>query len=142
MAPRSVALKSAIREHWTNVPAGEAAIQIITKIEALDSPAEVWSMHDILGLLGPSAELQEVVAALAILAQSEYAVFRSGAVYVEGNQSHRLSSEAVQRVLDEDVLPHPVTGVMVARASTRVIPIFELIPGVLGAVQAVQPLSD
>lgn len=134
--PNVAALKSAISEHWKNVPAGEAAIQIISGIEDKAEPAAEWSLTDILSLLGPSAGPQEAFPALSILTQSEYAVFRSRAVFVdENNQRHRLSSEDLHRVQVEDVVAHPLTGVMVARASERVIPVFELIPGVFGSAQ-------
>jgi hypothetical protein len=131
------ALKSAISEHWKSVPAGEAAIQIISGIEAQVAPAAEWSLSDIIGLLGTSAALQEAIPALAILTQSEYAVFNSNAVFVdEDNQRHRLSSEDFHRVQVEDKVAHPVTGALVTRASERVIPVFELIPNIFGAAQS------
>jgi len=130
------ALKLAISQHWKNVPAGDAAIQIITAIEAQDAPAAEWRLPDILGLLGPSAALQEAIPALAILTQSEYAVFRSIAVFVdENNQRHRLSNEDLHRVQFEDTVTHPVTGALVSRASERVIPVFELIQSVFESAQ-------
>ncbi|HGM4435014.1 TPA: hypothetical protein ACKPIN_003515 [Pseudomonas aeruginosa] len=137
MITRNVAaLKSAISQHWNSVPAGDAAIQIISGIEEQVEPALEWSLPDILGLLGPSATLQEAIPALAILTQSEYAVFNSCAVFVdENNYRHRLSSEDLHRVQIEDAVAHPVTGALVARASEHVIPVFELIPSILGSVQ-------
>ena len=132
MTTNVAALKSAISAHWKSMPAGEAAIQIISAIEAQVAPAAEWSFTEILGLLGPSANPQEAIPALAILTQSEYAVLRSCGVFVdENNQRHRLSSEDFQRVQVEDAVAHPITGVLVARASERVIPLFELIPGVI-----------
>jgi hypothetical protein len=129
------ALKSAIQEHWKNVPAGDTAIRIISSIEAHADPDAEWSLADILGLLGPSVALAEAISAMAILTQSEYAVFQSCAVFVdEDNQRHRLSSEDFHRVQVDDVVAHPVTGVLVERASEQVFPRFELIPGLCAAV--------
>lgn len=136
MATSSAALKTVIGEHWKGLPAGVAAIQIISSIEALEAPAEKWSLTDILALLGPTAEFKDACQGLAILLQAEYAIFRSVALFVdEKMQSHRLSVEDVQRVLDQDMLAHPVTGVTVTNASEHLVTLFELIPGVLGFAQ-------
>ena len=76
--------------------------QIISSIEALEAPAEKWTLTDILALLGPTAEFKDACQGLAILVQAEYAIFRSAALFVdEKMQSHRLSVEDVQRVPDE-----------------------------------------
>lgn len=142
MNPRNVAeLKNAISCHWGNVPAGEAALQIIAGIEAQAAPAAAWSLGDIMGLLAPSVPLQEVIGALAILTQAEFAIFTSCADFVdEDNQRHRLSSEDFQRVQVEDAVAHPVTGSLVPKASEHVIPIFELNRGNPG--EGAAPLRD
>lgn len=59
MATSSAALKTVIGEHWKGLPAGVAAIQIISSIEALEAPAEKWSLTDILALLGPTTEFKD-----------------------------------------------------------------------------------
>lgn len=120
-------LKTAISEHWKNVPAGEAALKIIAGIEDLAVPATDWRMSEIMGLLDTSQPTPELLGAMGILTQSEHALFSSCADFVdEENNRHRLSCAAFQRVLNEDTLTHPVTGIDVAGASERVIPIFVL----------------
>lgn len=121
------ALKSAIGEHWKHFPAAAVALQIIEAIEADHSPAQKWHTSDILILLDQSQLTADVVAALAILTQSEYAVFRAAAEFVDVDQQrYLLSSEAFQRVLDMDTLTHPSTGEELTQASAHVVPFYEL----------------
>src|SRR5690606_27908180 len=84
------ALKSAIGEHWKHFPAAAVALQIIEAIEAEHSPAQKWHTSDILILLDQSQLTADVVAALAILTQSEYAVFRAAAEFVDVDQQRYL----------------------------------------------------
>ncbi|MGE8063889.1 hypothetical protein [Pseudomonas sp. NPDC089569] len=125
---RSIAeLKSAISEHWKNVPAAAMALKIIDAIETKETPETTWRMADILNLLDAAALTPDAVAALAILTQSEYAIFRACGEFVdEENHRHKLSSEEFQRVMAKDTVLHPVTHIEVARASERVVPFFEL----------------
>lgn len=126
--PCSIAkLKSAIGEHWKNVPAAATALKIIDAIETEETAEKKWRMADILGLLDTETITPDAVAALAILTQSEYAIFRSCGEFIdEKNQRHQLSSEELQRVMTTDTVLHPVTRIEVARASERVVPFFEL----------------
>jgi uncharacterized membrane-anchored protein len=125
---RSIAeLKTAIGDHWKNVPAAATALKIIDAIEAEETPEKKWRMADILGSLGTQTITSDAVAALAILTQSEYAVFRACGEFIdEENQRHPLSSEELQSVMTTDTVLHPVTRIEVARASERVVPFFEL----------------
>lgn len=126
---RTVAdLKSAITGHWKNLPAAKTALQIIDAIGVGESGLlKSWRVGDILGILNKSQLTPDVIAALAILVQSEYAIFRASAEFVdEDNRRHELSPEDFQRVLDMDTVLHPVTREEVAHASERVVPLFEL----------------
>lgn len=128
MKVRSIAeLKSAITEHWKNLPAAASALKIINAIEAKAAQETKWYMADILSLLDTAALTPDAVAALAILTQSEHAIFRACGEFIdEENQRYPLSSEEFQRVMTKDIFLHPVTNVEVARASERVFPFFEL----------------
>ncbi|MHC5194867.1 hypothetical protein ACYSUW_14030 [Pseudomonas frederiksbergensis] len=125
---RSIAeLKTAIGDHWKNLPAAATALKIIDAIEAEETPEKKWRMADILGLLGAQTITPDAVAALAILTQSEFAVLRACGEFIdEENQRYPLSSEDLQRVMTADTVLHPVTRIEVTRASERVVPFFEL----------------
>ncbi|MDT4845295.1 hypothetical protein FQZ97_792800 [compost metagenome] len=120
-------LKSNIIEHWKNLPAATTALKIIDAIGGSELTAQSWRVGDILGMLDKTELTPDVVAALAILVQSEYAIFRASAEFIdEEDQRHELSPDDFQRVLDVDTVLHPVTREEVARASERVVPFFEL----------------
>lgn len=120
-------LKAAVSEHWASVPAGAAAVKILAAIEAQEALESKWGMGDILALLGTATITPDTVAALAILTQSEFAVFTAGGEFIdELGQRHLLSSDEFQGVLASDTLLHPVTRVEVSRASEHVVPCFAL----------------
>lgn len=120
-------LKSAIIGHWKNLPAATTALKIIDAIGNGEMAEKSWRVGDILGMLDKTELTQDVVAALAILVQSEYAIFRASAEFIdEEDQRHELSPDDFQRVLDLDTVLHPVTREEVASASKRVVPFFEL----------------
>jgi hypothetical protein len=124
--------KSGIGEHWKNLPAAVTALKIINAIESKETPETKWRTADILGLLNTEEITSDAIAALAILTQSEYAIFRACGEFIdEENHGHRLSSEEFQRVMTKDVVLHPVTHVEVTRASERVVPFFELEAGLI-----------
>ncbi|MBP2568817.1 putative helicase [Agrobacterium tumefaciens] len=119
-------LKSAIAASWKNVPAAVTALEIIDAV-ANHVKVRDWRVGDILEMLGRDELTPDVVAALAILVQSRYAIFRASAEFVdEFGGRHRLSPEDFQRVLDIDTVFHPITREEVAFASERVVPFFEL----------------
>jgi|GEM_PF-3202264 len=128
VSARSLAsLKDSISSHWKQLPAAAIALRIIEALEAGGAPANKWRTSDILGLLGEATLTPEAMAALVILTQSQYAVFRTSAEFVdEKNNLHPLSSDEFQRVLDTDTLTHPVTGEELTQASAHVVPFFEL----------------
>jgi hypothetical protein len=75
----------------------------------------------------------EVVSALAILTQSEFAVLHAVGQFLDGDGHHyKLSPEDFQRVLNHDTLIHPITEIEVAQASHKVWPVFEIDTDVLG----------
>jgi predicted helicase len=120
-------LKSAIIGHWKNLPAATTALKIIDAIWGDQLKAQSWRVGDILGMLDKTELTPDVVAALAILVQSEYAIFRASAEFIdEEDRRHELSNEDFQRVLDVDTVLHPVTREEVARASERTVPFLEL----------------
>lgn len=125
-------LKSAINEAWKGMPAAATALKIINAIEAKASPETKWRMADILSLLDTAELTADAVAALAILTQSEYAIFSACGEFIdEENQRHQLSSEEFQRVMTQDMVLHPVTRVEVTRASERVAPFFVIESGLI-----------
>ncbi|WP_395601518.1 DEAD/DEAH box helicase [Pseudomonas sp. A1230] len=120
-------LKLAIIEHWKNLPVATTALKIIDAIGNGGAATQSWRVGEILGMLDRTELTQDVVGALAILVQSEYAIFRASAEFIdEEGQSHELSTDDFQRVLDVDTVLHPVTRVEVPHASEHVIPFFEL----------------
>ncbi|EPX9617402.1 TPA: DEAD/DEAH box helicase [Pseudomonas aeruginosa] len=128
-------LKAAIIRQWENSPAATIASKIIEAIGGSKAPTQSWRVRDILKMLDKPELTSEVVAALAILVQSEYAIFRVSAEFIdEDNQRHQLSSDDFQRVLDVDTVLHPVTREEVIRASERVVPFFELEKDVFGGL--------
>lgn len=120
-------LKSAIIGHWKDLPAATTALNIIDAIGNGEMAGKSCRVGDILSMLDKTELTQDVVAALAILVQSEYAIFRASAEFIdEEDQRHELSPDDFQRVLDLDTVLHPVTRQEVASASKRVVPFFEL----------------
>ncbi|TAX38142.1 DEAD/DEAH box helicase [Rhizobium leguminosarum] len=119
-------LKSAIIAHWKDLPAATTALKIIDAI-GVGATAQSWRVGDVLKMLDKAELTPDVVAALAILVQSKYAIFRATAEFIdEDGQHHALSPNDFQRVLDVDTVLHPVTREEVASASEHVVPFFEL----------------
>lgn len=125
-------LKSAIVAGWKDAPAAATALEIVDAISVVPKPQK-WRVGDILRLLGRDDLTPDMVAALAILVQSRYAIFRASAEFVdEDGRRHELSPDDFQRVLDVDTVLHPVTREEVAFASERVVPFFELETEIFG----------
>ena len=115
------------------MPAATTALKIIDAIGGIKAPPQSWRVGDILKMLDKRELTPDVVAALAILVQSEYAIFRASAEFLdEDDQRHEISSDDFQRVLDVDTILHPVTREEVSRASERVVPFFELETDIFG----------
>ncbi|WP_244997121.1 DEAD/DEAH box helicase [Pseudomonas viridiflava] len=126
-------LKSAIIGRWKSLPATTTALRIIDAILDGETVAQSWRVGDILGMLDQTELTPDVVAALAILVQSEYAILRASAEFIdEDNQRHELSADNFQRILDVDTVLHPITLKEVARASERTVPFFELERDIFG----------
>ncbi|SLN41768.1 type I restriction enzyme EcoKI subunit R [Roseivivax jejudonensis] len=121
-------LKRAITAHWKDRPAATTALKIVEALRANDARAsKSWRVSDILEMLGKTELTPDVVAALSILVQSEYAIFRATAEFIDNTaKRHPLSPEDFQRVLEIDTVLHPVTRKEIVRASERVIPYFHL----------------
>jgi len=120
--------RAAIAENWNDSPAATIAIKIVDAVsKSAVEEKKSWRVGEILEMLGKKELTQDVVAALSILVQSEYAIFHVSADFVDSdNMWHRLSAEEFQRVIDEDTLLHPVTQVRIESASKSVVPLFEL----------------
>lgn len=121
-------LKSAITQHWARTEAAQTALEIIEAVSwGKVVPGETVRVSGLLKLLKREELTKDVIAALAILVQSEYAIFRASAELVdEDGTRHRLSPEEFQRALDIDTVLHPLTKEDVEGASERVVPFFEL----------------
>ncbi|WP_108860241.1 type ISP restriction/modification enzyme [Ruegeria sp. Alg231-54] len=121
-------LKSAINKHWAGTPAAETALQIVEAVSWGKVVAgETLRVSGLLKLLGRNELEEDIVAALAILVQSEYAIFSASAEFVDDDAvRHQLSSEEFQRALDVDTVLHPITNKKVKNASKHVIPFFQL----------------
>ena len=121
-------IRSGIRQHWGDAPAACWAIRIIDAMaEKKVSENETLRVSDILKLLDTSELSSEIIAALAILAQSELAIFESGGEFVdETSGRHSLSPEDFQRVLNLDTVVHPSTKEEVSKASHKVVPVFDI----------------
>ena len=109
------------------------ALRIINAIgEEETSQDEPLRVKDILNMLNASELSGDIVAALTILAQSEFAIINSGGEFIdEDGGRHRLSPQDFQRVLDLDTVVHPITRHEFGNASKRVVPVFEMMPAFL-----------
>ncbi|MFV1849666.1 MAG: DEAD/DEAH box helicase [Porticoccaceae bacterium] len=127
-------LKQGIRTHWGEADAAVVAIRIIDELSSRKRPeGDILTVSDILEMLQSKELSDDIIAALSILAQSEFAVFSSGGVLVdEGGKRHRLSPEDFQEVLDRDTVVHPTTREQLKEASKRVVPLFDLTADIFG----------
>ena len=127
-AQKIIDLKSNISAQWKELPAAKTALKIIEAIDLSETGTlRSWRVGDILKMLELDVLTPDVVAALAILVQSEHAIFRASAEFIdETEKRHKLSEDEFQRVLSLDTILHPVTREEIVKASERVIPYFEL----------------
>jgi len=121
-------IKSGIKAHWGGAPAASVALAIIDGISALAaSDTDTLRVSNILQMLDVTELSDDIVAALAILVQSEFAILRSGGEFLDQNgERYKLSPKNFQRVLTLDTLIHPITQIELEEASDQVVPIFEL----------------
>ncbi|MCK1362850.1 type ISP restriction/modification enzyme [Bradyrhizobium sp. 199] len=121
-------IKSDIKRHWGDVSAASIALAIVDGISTLSaSHGNTLRVGDILRILGKQELSGDIVTALAILVQSEFAILRSGGELLDkSGDRHRLSSEDFRRVLTLDTVVHPVTRTEFENASHQVVPIFEV----------------
>tara|TARA_R110000796_G_scaffold250869_1_gene381051 strand:+ start:6236 stop:9751 length:3516 start_codon:yes stop_codon:yes gene_type:complete len=127
-------LKLGIKRHWKGAQAALTAMQIIDELSARELPkGGILTFTDILKMHNTDELSNDLIAALAILAQSEFAIFKSGGVFIdETGKRHRLSPEDFQKVLDLDTLIHPVTRKKIDKAAKRVVPLFDLTAELFG----------
>jgi predicted helicase len=121
-------LKSGIRTHWGDSPAASIALAVVDGISALAvSERNTLRVGDILQMLDMKELSGDIIAALAILVQSEFAILRSGGEFLDKNgDRYKLSPEDFQRALTLDTVVHPLTQIEVDNASNQVVPIFEV----------------
>lgn len=127
-------IKEAIRSHWGKVPASDFALRIIDGIsEKQLRDGDVLRVSDIVEMFNATELSGDLIAALTILAQSDFAILRAGGELVDDDgQRHELSPEDFQRVLDLDTVIHPISQKQVSQASEKVIPFFELETEIFG----------
>jgi hypothetical protein len=130
-------IKNGIAAHWGGAPAASVALAIIDGISALaGSSTDTLRVSDILRMLDTKELSGDIVAALAILVQSKFAILRSGGELLDENGGrYKLSPEDFQRVLTLDTFVHPITQIEFDKASHQVIPIFELATELFGEKQ-------
>jgi hypothetical protein len=128
-------IKGGIKAHWGDAPPAPVALAIIDGISMRSgSDNETLRVSDILHMLGVKELTSDIIAALAILVQSEFAILRSGGEFLDKDGGrHKLSPENFQRVLTLDTVVHPVTQIESDKASHQVVPIFELTAELFGS---------
>jgi predicted helicase len=121
-------IRIGIKAHWGDAPAASIALAIVDEISGLAaSNKNTLRIGDILHLLNVKQLSDDIVAALAILVQSEFAVLRSGGELIDSDgERHKLPPKDFQRVLTLDTVVHPITQVEIEKASRQVVPIFEI----------------
>lgn len=83
------------------------------------------SYGNILEIAGHDEVSQDLQIALMILTTSEFAIFESGAYFIdEFEESHELSKEEIDGVLRDNVLVHPRSGEIIEDASYHIAPFF------------------
>ncbi len=127
-------IKIGIMAKWGDTVSTSIAISMIDAIRASAGSGNIaLRVSDILRMLNAEKLSGEIVAALTILAQSEFAILRSGGEFVDKNgERYKLSPEDFQRVLTLDTVVHPVTRMELDKASHQVVPIFELAADLFG----------
>lgn len=130
-------IKKGIAAHWGDAPAARFALRIIDGIsERGHGNGDTLRVSDIVRMLNAKELSGEIVSALAILVQSEFAILRSGGEFVDENGGrHELSPKEFQRVLDLDTVVHPMTHEEVNEASHKVVPFFELETELFGGAE-------
>lgn len=127
-------IQNGIKSYWGNIPAATYALRIMDSItEAKLGSGHVLRVSDIVQMLDAKELSGDLISAMAILVQSEFAIFRAGGEFVdEYNIKHELSPDDFQRVLDLDTVLHPLTQDDVAKASEKVVPFFALETDIFG----------
>ena len=121
-------VQKGIKEHWGDTPAAVYALRIIDGITAAQkSSGDVLRVRDIATMLDATELSGDIIAAIAILVQSEFAVFRAGGEFIdEAGGRHELSPEDFQRVLDLDTVLHPLSQNEVAKGIRKGCPLLRI----------------
>ena len=126
-------VQNGIKARWDDAPA-EHALRILDGItRSHKTNGDILWIGDIVRMLDATKLSADLMAAIAILVQSEFAVLRAGGELVDDNgRRHKLSPDDFQSVVDRDTVLHPLSRHEVFRASEKVIPFFELDTEVFG----------
>lgn len=129
-------VQNGIKAHWDGSPA-EHALRILDGItQSPKAKGDILRVSDMARMVDATKLSGDLMAAIAILVQSEFAIFRAGGEFLDDDgRRHELSPEDFQRVLDLDTLVHPLSKHEVSNASQKVIPFFELDTEVFGGVK-------
>ncbi|MEP3465365.1 MAG: type ISP restriction/modification enzyme, partial [Parasphingorhabdus sp.] len=128
-APQTIDdIKRGIDNHWGDLPAAALALRVVDAVENRDtSKGNTLHVEDILEMLGVPEVTREIISALAILAQSKFAILRSSGEFIdEDGGRHTLPAEEFQKALDIGTITHPISQKEIAEAADKVVPVFKL----------------
>ncbi|MEP3034589.1 MAG: type ISP restriction/modification enzyme [Pseudoruegeria sp.] len=128
-APQTIDdIKRGIDNHWGDLPAAALALRVVDAVENRDtSKGNTLHVEDILEMLGVPEVTREIISALAILAQSKFAILRSSGEFIdEDGGRHTLPAEEFQKALDIGTITQPISQKEIAEAADKVVPVFKL----------------
>ena len=119
-------IREAIRENWGNKPASNIALRIIDGMSKMKvRHGHMLRIDDIVEMADAKKVSDDLISAMSVLVQSEFAVLKACGEFLDENGSrHALSSEEFQAALNLDTVTHPITQEKVGNASRRVVPVF------------------
>lgn len=121
-------IKRAIEQGWGQTPVGDVCLVLVDSILGLQpKAAAALTYQNILDLVGDDSVTPELVAALNLLTNAEFAILDAGGFFIdEDDNSHELTAEQFQNVLSRNFLVHPDLGYPVEDAANKVCPFFSL----------------
>lgn len=121
-------IKRAIEQGWGQTPVGDVCLVLVDRILGLQpKAAAALTYQNILDLVGEDSVTPELVAALNLLTNAEFAILDAGGLFIdEDDNSHELTAEQFQNVLSRNFLVHPYFGYPVEDAANKVCPFFSL----------------
>jgi len=117
-------VKEGISNHWGALPSGRVALRIIDGIRDAGSKS-YHQLSDFRKMLGEDESFDDLIAALAILTQSQFAVLRVEGKFVgDGGERYDLKQEHLHDALVGNTVFHPVSGAVVGEPLMHIIPVF------------------